>query len=66
MNNIKKKFDEAFKFYEEATELYPKEMLYYLNMVKCYMEKNYDKAIELCKYVTEKTTDFERRSTALE
>ena len=61
----KKNFDEAIKFYEEAKELYPKEMVYYLNMARCYMEKkDYDKAIELCKYVTEKTTDFERRSTA--
>ena len=60
-----KNFDEAIKFYEEAKELYPKEMVYYLNMARCYMEKkDYDKAIELCKYVTEKTTDFERRSTA--
>ena len=58
MNNIKKNFDEAIKFYEEAKELYPKEMLNYLNMVKCYMEKkNYDKAFELCKYVTEKKED---------
>ena len=33
-------------------------MLIYLNMVKCYMEKkDYDKAIELCKYVTEKKED---------
>ena len=57
-NNIKKNFDEAIKFYEDAKELYPKEMLIYLNMVKCYMEKkDYDKAIELCKYVTEKKED---------
>ena len=64
MNNIKKNFDKAIKFYEEAKELYPKEMVYYLNMARCYKEnKYYDKAIELCKYVTKKT-DFERRSTA--
>jgi hypothetical protein len=34
-------------------------------MARCYIEKkDYDKAIELCKYVAEKTTDFERRLTA--
>jgi hypothetical protein len=33
-------------------------------MARCYIEKkDYDKAIELCKYVSEKTTDFERRLT---
>ena len=61
----KKNFDEAIKYYNEAKEIYPKELIYYLNLSRCYMEKkDYDKAIELCKYVCENTQDFHKRSTA--
>ena len=61
----KKNFDEAMKFYQEAIDIYPKEMVYYLNQAKCYMEKkDYDKAIELCKHVCENSFDFTRRATA--
>ena len=61
----KKNFDEAIKYYNEAKEIYPKEMNYYLNLSRCYMEKkDYDKAIELCKYVCENTSDFQKKSTA--
>ena len=61
----KKNFDEAIKFYQEAIDIYPKEMVYYLNQAKCYMEKkDYDKAIELCKHVCENSFDFTRRATA--
>ena len=61
----KRNFDEAIKYYNEAKEIYPKEMNYYLNLSRCYMEKkDYDKAIELCKYVCENTSDFQKKSTA--
>ena len=61
----KKNFDEAIKFYQEAIDIYPKEMVYYLNQAKCYMEKkDYDKAIELCKHVCDNSFDFTRRATA--
>ena len=61
----KKNYDEAIKYYQEAIDLYPKEMVYYLNSAKCYLEKkDYDKAIELCKHVCENSFDFSRRATA--
>ena len=60
-----KNFDEAIKFYNEAKELYPKELTYTLNLARCYMEKkDYDKTIELCKEVAENTSDFAKRATA--
>ena len=61
----KKNFDEAIKLYQQAIDLYPKEMVYYLNSAKCYLEKkDYDKSIELCKHVVENCRDFTRRATA--
>ena len=43
----KRNFDEAIKLYQQAIDIYPKEMIYYLNSAKCYLEKkDYDKAIE--------------------
>jgi stress-induced-phosphoprotein 1 len=61
----KKNFDEAIKLYQQAIDIYPKEMVYYLNSAKCYLEKkDYDKAIELCKHVCENSRDFTRRATA--
>ena len=61
----KRNFDEAIKFYQQAIDLYPKEVVYYLNQAKCYMEKkDYDKAIELCKHVVDNSFDFTRRATA--
>jgi len=61
----KKNYDGAIKYYEEAIKIYPKEMIYYLNSAKCYLEKkDYDKAIELCKHVCENSYDFSRRATA--
>ena len=61
----KKNFDEAIKYYQQAIDLYPKEMVYYLNSAKCYLEKkDYDKAIELCKHVCDNCRDFSRRATA--
>jgi len=61
----KKNYDEAIKYYEQAIEIYPKEMVYYLNSAKCYMEKkDYNKAIELCKHVVDNSFDFARRATA--
>ena len=61
----KKNYDEAIKYYQQAIDLYPKEMVYYLNSAKCYLEKkDYDKAIELCKHVCENSHDFTRRATA--
>ena len=61
----KKNFDEAIKYYQQAIDIYPKEMVYYLNSAKCYLEKkDYDKAIELCKHVCENSRDFARRATA--
>ena len=64
-NSKKKNFDEAIKFYQQAIDLYPKEMVYYLNSAKCYLEKkDYDKCIELCKHVCENCRDFTRRATA--
>ena len=61
----KRNFDEAIKYYQEAINLYPKEMVYYLNSAKCHLEKkDYDKAIELCKHVCENSRDFTRRATA--
>ena len=61
----KRNYDEAIKYYQQAIDLYPKEMVYYLNQAKCYLEKKeYDKAIELCKHVNENSYDFNRRATA--
>ena len=61
----KKNYDEAIKYYQQAIDIYPKEMVYYLNQAKCHMEKkNYDKAIELCKHVCDNCFDFTRRATA--
>ena len=61
----KKNFDEAIKLYQQAIDIYPNEMVYYLNSAKCYLEKkDYDKAIELCKHVCENSRDFTRRATA--
>ena len=61
----KKNFDEAIKLYQQAIDLYPKEMVYYLNSAKCHLEKkDYDKSIELCKHVVENCRDFTRRATA--
>ena len=61
----KKNFDEAIKLYQQAIDIYPKEMVYYLNSAKCYLEKkDYDKSIELCKHVCENCRDFTRRATA--
>ena len=61
----KKNYDEAIKYYQEAIDLYPKEMIYFLNSAKCYLEKkDYDKAIELCKHVCDNSFDFSRRATA--
>ena len=61
----KRNYDEAIKLYQQAIFIYPKEMVYYLNSAKCYLEKKeYDKAIELCKYVCENTHDFSRRATS--
>ena len=61
----KKNYDEAIKYYQQAIDIYPKEMVYYLNSAKCYLEKkDYDKAIELCKHVCENSHDFTRRATA--
>ena len=60
-----KNFDEAIKLYQQAIDLYPKEMVYYLNSAKCYLEKkDFDKSIELCKHVCENCRDFTRRATA--
>lgn len=39
MKNSKKNFDEAIKLYQQAIDLYPKEMVYYLNSAKCHLEK---------------------------
>ena len=61
----KRNFDEAIKLYQQAIDIYPKEMIYYLNSAKCYLEKkDYDKAIELCKHVCDNSFDFSRRATA--
>ena len=61
----KRNYDEAIKLYQQAIDIYPKEMVYYLNSAKCYLEKkDYDKAIELCKHVCENSRDFTRRATA--
>ena len=60
-----KNFDEAIKLYQQAIDLYPKEMVYYLNSAKCYLEKkDFEKSIELCKHVCENCRDFTRRATA--
>ena len=61
----KKNYDEAIKLYQQAIDLYPKEMIYYLNSAKCHLEKKeYDKCIELCNHVCENCRDFTRRATA--
>ncbi|MCQ2820821.1 MAG: tetratricopeptide repeat protein [archaeon] len=61
----KKNFDKAIEFYNQAKEMYPKEMTYYLNLSRCYMEKkDYDKVLENCKYVIENTSDFAKKATA--
>lgn len=61
----KKNFDGAIEFYNQAKEIYPKEMTYYLNLARCYMEKkDYDKALEYCTHVVENTMDFAKKATA--
>lgn len=45
----KKNFDEALKFYFEAIELNPDEVLFYSNVAACYIEqKKFDDAIAIC------------------
>ena len=60
-----RKFEEAIKKYEEAKAKYPKELIYSLNMSKCYMElKDYDKSISICEEIVKQTNDFIKRAKA--
>lgn len=60
-----KNFDEAIKLFNEAIEIYPKEMTYYNNLARCYMEKKeYETAIEKSKYVVDNCLDFTKKATA--
>ena len=61
----KKNYDKALRYYQEAIDLYPKEIVYYLESAKCYLHKeDYDKAIELSKYVCDNCYLFSKRAAA--
>lgn len=67
----KKEFDEAKKFYEEAIEVLPIEMTYYLNIASIYLEqKDFDKTIEQCekaiKIGNENYAAYEKKAKAFE
>lgn len=45
----KKEFDQALRYYNEALDMNPDEVIYYSNIGACYIEmKQYDAAIEYC------------------
>ena len=55
----------ALGFYNEAIQLYPKDLAFYLNRSGAlHSLKQFDKAIEDCNYVLENTFDFMKRSRA--
>lgn len=61
----KKEFDEAMGFYNQAIEIYPKELTLYLNRAGVYHEKKeYKKVIEDCNYVIDNTFDFQKKGRA--
>ena len=66
MNNIKRKIlIKLLNFMKKKKNIISKRNIVLFKYGKMlYRKKDYDKAIELCKYVSEKTTDFERRLTA--
>jgi stress-induced-phosphoprotein 1 len=61
----KKDFDKAMEFYNEAIQIYPKELTLYLNRAGVYHEKKeYNKVIEDCSHVVENTFDFQKKGRA--
>ena len=64
-NFKKKNYEEALKCYNEAIQLYPKELTLFLNRAGVYHEfKEYKKVIEDCQYVIENTFDFTKKGRA--
>ena len=60
-----KNYKEALEFYTKALETYPKEVTFHLNLASCYHElKDFDKVIEECQKVIDKTNDFQKKSKA--
>lgn len=57
--------DSALNFYNQAIELNPKDLTFYLNRSGVYHNlKNFEKAVEDCNYVLENTFDFHKRARA--
>lgn len=60
-----KNFKEALDLYTKASELYPKEVTYFLNKASCHHElKEFDKVVEECQKVLDNTLDFQKKSKA--
>merc|ERR1712032_589253 len=61
----KKEFEQAMGYYNQAIEIYPKELSVYLNRAGINHEnKEYKKVIEDCEYVIDNTFDFQKRGRA--
>jgi len=61
----KKEWEQALKYYNEAIEIYPKELTLYLNRAGVNHEfKEYQKVIDDCNYVVENTFDFAKKGRA--
>ena len=61
----KKEWEQAMKYYNEAIEIYPKELTLFLNRAGVNHEfKQYEKVIEDCNYVVENTFDFIKKGRA--
>ena len=61
----KKEFDKAMEMYNEAIQVYPKELTLYLNRAGVNHEKKeYQKVIDDCSHVIENTFDFKKKGRA--
>merc|ERR1712032_1762794 len=61
----KKEFEKALENYNQAIEIYPKELALYLNRAGVFHEqKEFKKCIEDCEYVIDNTFDFQKRGRA--
>lgn len=61
----KKEFEQALNYYNQAIEVYPKELTLYLNRAGVYHEfKEYIKVIDDSQYVIDNTFDFAKKGRA--
>ncbi len=61
----KKEWESALKYYDEAIQVYPKELTLFLNRAGVNQEfKEYQKVIEDCNHVIENTFDFVKKGRA--